>query len=308
MEEMIVANLQKDIADATEAMAAMLAADMPVKSACGWGKNNDPSSLLTRVRRAPGRNVSLAVLHHEAPAELKQYTKDGATFAMWLRHRTGLLKVNGLPGEEFVVFAGSAKEQAAEHEAALDPQAEEFNPLYGLDLCEMAEYMAYDEACNDLAAFMSYFEEGQSGTEYVLPDDFAESGVAGLDSLDDLLNSEVLELQAIGPPPGLTLEVDPGHEAEQVVKAGGLNPKAAEFRPTKALAHSDKVIRSRRVKTGVPDMIPEEPITGSSETASGGEDPAIAYEESISGEDEDEVATAKAAAVERHAVAQSSMT
>ena len=27
----------QDIADATEAMAAMLAADMPVKSACGWG-------------------------------------------------------------------------------------------------------------------------------------------------------------------------------------------------------------------------------------------------------------------------------
>jgi len=316
MQEMIFAKLEQDIADATEAVTAMMAmtspaTDVPAKSSCGWGKNNDPSSLLTRVRRAPGRHVSLEVLRQEAPAELKQFMQDGTSFAMWLRHRTGLLKVNGLPGEEVVVFAGSAKEQAAE-EIGLDPQAEEFNPLYGLDLCEMAEYMAYDEACNDMAAFMTYFEEGQSGTDFVLPDDFTESTLTGLEGLDELNSEALSELQAIGPPPGLTLELEVdgpnAYEAErEVVKAGGLNPKAAEFRPTKTLADSEKMIRSRRGKTGVPDAIPEEPITGSSETASGGEDPATAYEESISGEDEDEVAAAKAAAVEQYAVAQSSV-
>ncbi|CAJ1353242.1 unnamed protein product [Effrenium voratum] len=133
MEELITTSLEKDIAAATAAAVASAADEMTsfaASRAASWGKSNDPSHLLNRVRRAPGHSVLLATLCQEAPPELKLLMKEGQAFATWLRHRTGLLEVKGLPGEEFVVWVGSVKETAAEQtDFAFNPQATEFNPM-----------------------------------------------------------------------------------------------------------------------------------------------------------------------------------
>ena len=66
---------------------------------------------------------------------------------------------HGEPAGSLPQLPRSAKEQPAEHETALDPQAQrrralqqpslareeavEFNPIYGLDLCDMAEFWSY---------------------------------------------------------------------------------------------------------------------------------------------------------------------
>eukprot|EP00913_Durusdinium_trenchii_P016011 g15048.t1 len=87
--------------------------------------------------------------------------------------------------------------------------------------------------------------------------------------------AEDMDLNTIGPPPGLSEEVEDLSKDEAT-----LNPKAAEFHPSVFLAEYDKARKvgpkSQKAKTRPvatrPLAIPEEPITGSSETASGGEE------------------------------------
>lgn len=305
MQDMIFASLQKDIEQAT---ALAVASDETLPSRAGWGKGGDPSHLLNRIRRAPGRSVPLATLADEAPLDLKLLLQDAEAFATWLRHRTGLLQVKGLAGDEYVTWAGSTKESAEEsHEFAFNPQASEFNPwMYG-DECnydfDPSEYMTVEEAAK------MYYGEGQDGDYGLLgPDciDFALPGEMLGDTVQGVDDVEEVPLSAIGPPPGLSEEAEePPKEKDttEAVTFGALNPKAAEFHPTAFLAEYDKArkvgpkshkAKSRRVASR-PCAIPEEPITGSSETASGGEDPATVYEESTSGEDEEEALAEKVA-------------
>lgn len=305
MQEMIFASLQKDIEQAT---ALALASDETLPARAGWGKGGDPSQLLNRIRRAPGRSVPLATLVDEAPLDLKLLLQDAEAFATWLRHRTGLLQVKGLAGDEYVTWAGSTKESAEEsHEFAFNPQASEFNPwMYG-DECnydfDPSEYMTIEEAAK------MYYGEGQDGDYGLLgPDciDFALPGEMLGDTVQGVDDVEEVPLSAIGPPPGLSEEAEEPPKDKDTTEAvifGALNPKAAEFHPTAFLAEYDKArkvgpkshkAKSRRVASR-PCAIPEEPITGSSETASGGEDPATVYEDSTSGEDEEEAPAEKVA-------------
>lgn len=278
MQEMIFASLQKDIEQAT---ALALASDETLPARAGWGKGGDPSQLLNRIRHAPGRSVPLATLVDEAPLDLKLLLQDAEAFATWLRHRTGLLQVKGLAGDEYVTWAGSTKESAEEsHEFAFNPQAAKM-----------------------------YYGEGQDGDYGLLgPDciDFALPGEMLGDTVQGVDDVEEVPLSAIGPPPGLSEEAEEPPKDKDTTEAvifGALNPKAAEFHPTAFLAEYDKArkvgpkshkAKSRRVASR-PCAIPEEPITGSSETASGGEDPATVYEESTSGEDEEEAPAEKVA-------------
>lgn len=310
MEEMIFASLQKDIAQATAFVLAS-ADDTVPPSRAGWGKGGDPSQLLNRIRRAPGRTVSLATLADEAPLDLKILLQDPEAFSTWLRHRTGLLQVKGSAGEEYVEYAtwAGSKDSAGESAFAFNPQASEFNPwMYGDD-CNDCNY-DFDEYMTVEEAAMMYYGEGQDGMDCGLPGqegiDFALPGEM-LGDASPGAGAEDLALSAIGPPPGLGQEAEEPPPKEKEIAAevtfGALNPKAAEFHPTVFLAEYDKArkvgpkshkVKSRRVASR-PCAIPEEPITGSSETASGGEDPATPYEESTSGEDEEEALAEKVA-------------
>eukprot|EP00930_Biecheleria_cincta_P095560 TRINITY_DN87509_c0_g1_i1.p1 TRINITY_DN87509_c0_g1~~TRINITY_DN87509_c0_g1_i1.p1 ORF type:complete len:493 (+),score=78.53 TRINITY_DN87509_c0_g1_i1:74-1480(+) len=72
--------------------------------ACSWGQGGKYSQILTRLRRAPGGKISLLALRQEAPHELRAVMRDGASFAAWLSHHTGIVEVCGAKGAEWVVL------------------------------------------------------------------------------------------------------------------------------------------------------------------------------------------------------------
>lgn len=79
--------------------------------------------LLARLRRAPNGAVPLKELQAKAPAGLYQLMGDATSFGAWLRHRTGLVEVTGLPGEEWLVL-NAPERMAADHRALRRRQGE----------------------------------------------------------------------------------------------------------------------------------------------------------------------------------------
>eukprot|EP00442_Polarella_glacialis_P009884 CAMPEP_0115083498 /NCGR_PEP_ID=MMETSP0227-20121206/20596_1 /TAXON_ID=89957 /ORGANISM="Polarella glacialis, Strain CCMP 1383" /LENGTH=477 /DNA_ID=CAMNT_0002471917 /DNA_START=74 /DNA_END=1507 /DNA_ORIENTATION=+ len=116
-----------------------------------WGKGAEYSQLLTRMRRASGGTVPLALLREEAPIELRKIMKDAAAFSAWLAHRTGLIEVSGSPGQEMVTLTLPRSEPKAPAKAsisfALNPQATEFLPVFGFAFDPWAtEFVPTDDA------------------------------------------------------------------------------------------------------------------------------------------------------------------
>eukprot|EP00930_Biecheleria_cincta_P053857 TRINITY_DN3964_c0_g1_i10.p1 TRINITY_DN3964_c0_g1~~TRINITY_DN3964_c0_g1_i10.p1 ORF type:complete len:489 (+),score=100.01 TRINITY_DN3964_c0_g1_i10:80-1546(+) len=329
-QESLSEELEQEIEAATaaawRAMKETEAAAMAPEAAWGtsargsWGRGGDFSQLLSRLRRAPGASVALAVLRQEAPYELRAAMRDGTTFSTWLSHRTGLIEVSGAIGEEVVVlstpqksrqFAEAAESFQAVNSFCFDPSASEF-------------VMPVD---NEDADFAQPEDSGAA-----LPTALAEAALA--DSVpDNLTVAEAHQLlmrarmaeDATAPaafrgPPGLcseeeqeNLQVWQGKEDAQywqqfdecplwlsedqsldiedekpLVKTGGLNPKAVEFRPTISLAEysqARKLGSARRKATrtrqqfeasGIPDAIPEDQATGSDATTSNDEEESLA--------------------------------
>eukprot|EP00930_Biecheleria_cincta_P072222 TRINITY_DN59658_c0_g1_i1.p1 TRINITY_DN59658_c0_g1~~TRINITY_DN59658_c0_g1_i1.p1 ORF type:complete len:489 (-),score=90.83 TRINITY_DN59658_c0_g1_i1:312-1691(-) len=145
-EEPLSPELEEEIeAAAASAWRAMTAAEAAVgtpealrqAATSSWGRDGDFSQLLTRLRRASGGCVSLALLRQEAPPELRSVMKDGAAFATWLRHRTGAVEVCGAVGREIVVLSKLQKNRSSLEAAesclpagsfCFDPAAMEFYP------------------------------------------------------------------------------------------------------------------------------------------------------------------------------------
>lgn len=322
-----------------------------------WGRGGDFSQLLSRLRRAPGGSVSLAVLRQEAPYELRTAMRDGTTFATWLSHRTGLIEVSGARGEEVVILStphrSKQQVEAADSFQAVssfcfDPSASEFvmpadNEDALLGQSEDAGLAALDD-CSALptamaeAALSDHVPENLTVAEAhqllmrarMTEDATAPAGIRGPPGLcseeegdsqvwraeeempywqqfdecpvwlSEDLSWETEEQQSAGPG---ACQQPAAEDEKPVLKTGGLNPKAAEFRPTISLAEysqARKLGSARRKATrtrqqlkasGIPDVIPEETITCSEETASGDEDQATGSDATTSNDEEESIAT-----------------
>lgn len=328
-----------------EAEAAALAPEASWGSSVrgSWGRGGDFSQLLSRLRRAPGGSISLAVLRQEAPYELRTAMRDGTSFATWLSHRTGLIEVSGARGEE-VVNLSSPQRSRQQVEAAdsfqafcFDPSASEFvmpmeneEAVFGQP--EVAGLAALDD-CSTLPAAMAEaalsdpIPENLTVAEEDAAAPAACRGPPGLCSeeegdsqvwhaeeelpywkqfdecpvwLSEDLSWDTDEQRSAGPG---ACQQPAAEDEEPMLKTGGLNPKAAEFRPTISLAEYSqarklgsarrKATRTRQLlkASGIPDAIPEETITCSEETASGDEDQATGSDATTSNDEEESLTT-----------------
>mmetsp|Transcript_90225 Transcript_90225/g.160700 ORF Transcript_90225/g.160700 Transcript_90225/m.160700 type:complete len:415 (+) Transcript_90225:65-1309(+) len=309
-------DLEKEIQAAQAAAQAALSAAPPESS---WGKDAHYSQLLTRLRRASGYSLPLATLRREAPRELRFVMKDGEAFATWLSHRTGLVEVQGPPGQEQVVLHQSAHRRKFNFE--FDPEATEFSPVAGstnFSFDPDAADFNFAEFNFDPTASEFYYDHQYAADVDMeaLAMDWTGAGMEdpsamayGSDHLtvaeahELLLSSKMagfgdqMSVPAFRPPPGLSSEEEPSVAPAEA----GLNPEAAEFRPVLSLAEYGKVRKlgsksklKHKAASNLPEAIPEEPITGSSETASGDEEPS---EDSVSIFEEESVLNALAPAL-----------
>lgn len=213
-EEPLSPELEKEIeAAAASAWRAMFAAEVAFAapatlheaSACSWGRDGDFSQLLSRLRRAPGGFVSLAVLRQEAPPGLRRSMRDGTAFATWLRHRTGAIEVCGSAGQEVVMLSALQSTNKISAEAtefclpsgsfSFDPTAVEFYPTGNdsgaLDGSHESEHLgvleddcqlpaAVAEACLDSSETMTVAEAHKLLFSARMSDDVAPRPPPGL--------------------------------------------------------------------------------------------------------------------------------
>lgn len=352
LSEELEQEIEAAAAAAWTAMKEAEAAAMAPEAAWGtsargsWGRGGDFSQLLSRLRRAPGSSVPLAVLRLEAPYELRAAMRDGTTFSTWLSHRTGLIEVSGANGEEVVILntphrsrqqPEGAQNFQAMNSFCFDPSASVFvMPMDNEDAAfaqsegsglddsaalptAMAEAALTDDVSDNLTVAEAHqlLTRARMAEEATPPEAFR--GPPGLCSEDaqywqqfdecPLWLSEEQSWETGEQSAGLAAHQQPVVEDENpLLKTGGLNPKAAEFLPTMSLAEysqARKLGSARRKATrtrqqfeasGIPDAIPEEPITCSEETASGDEDQATGSDATTSNDEEESLATLAAVA------------
>jgi len=321
--------------------------------ACSWGRGGNYSQVLTRLRRAPGGKMSLVALRQEAPHELRAVMRDGAVFATWLSHHTGIVEVCGTRGAEWVVLHTPHKKRlqvedqffwaaescsssmtawdsyATSNKDAEFAQSEDTGPLPA----GMANAVHRDSENLTVADAHRLLVRARMAQAQAAAVSATFGGSPGLCSVDDkglqvwdnrccpwwqrkyeypVSWQSECSLSWQGKKVGYknmqcTQTGTQGNESEpaavdeqQVVKTGGLNSKASEFRPTIRpdvyqartldLARCKSTLKCKQWEASeVPDAIPEEEVTAcSEETASGDEDQATGSDATTINDDEDD--------------------
>lgn len=280
--------------------------------------------------------MSLVALRQEAPHELRAVMRDGVVFATWLSHHTGIVEVCGTRGAEWVVLHTPYKKRlqvedqffwAAEscsssmtawdsyttsnNDAEL-AQSEDTGPLPA----GMANAVHRDSENLTVADAHRLLVRARMAQAQAAAVSATFGGSPGLCSVDDK-GLQVWDNRCCPwwqrkyeYPMSCHSECSlawEGNESEpaavdeqRVVKTGGLNSKASEFRPTIRpdvyqartldLARCKSTLKCKQWEASeVPDAIPEEEVIAwSEETASGDEDQATGSDATTINDDEDD--------------------
>jgi len=267
------------------------------KLACSWGAGGDFSSLIARLRHAQGARVPLAVLRQEAPSELRGVMRDGATFATWLSHRTGLVEVCGALGKEVVVLSTPGTNMS-------QPEAIGCFSAQGSFFFDktVSKFPLSDKTD---AAYTHAECSGPLGDDALLAAAAAEAAserIAHFQEQHKLCTD--MHFWQLGDhfagwwPEYLAWQSEQALSSPLTVRSGGLDPNVAEFRPAMSLAEYSQTrkLGTMRQKAGrsrqefeascIPNKILEEPITCSEDTTSGDEDRGTSSDTTSNGEEE----------------------